>query len=98
MNSYLPAVINIAAFFFGQVLVTRGRWSGFLVWAAANYLVAITCINRNDPTTGCMFMVYCTTNLCSMWLWSRKTRMTRHADQKPQAKPLRGTPSGLSVG
>jgi nicotinamide riboside transporter PnuC len=77
MNSYLPAIINIAAFFLGQVLVTRGRWTGFLVWAAANYLVAITCMTRNDGTTGCMFMVYCTANIYSMWLWSRNELRNR---------------------
>lgn len=77
MNSYLPAIINIAAFFLGQVLVTRGRWSGFLVWAAANYFVAITCLTHDSETTGCMFMVYCATNIYSMWLWSRNKLRNR---------------------
>jgi nicotinamide riboside transporter PnuC len=71
MNSYLPAVINIAAFVIGQMLVTRRHWTGFLVWAAANYLVAITCLTHDNESTGCMFMVYCAANVYSMWLWSR---------------------------
>ena len=74
MSTYLPAIINIAAFVIGQMLVTRRHWTGFLVWAAANYLVAMTSITQNNASTGLMFMVYCSANVYSMWLWSRQSR------------------------
>ena len=39
------AIISIASFFLGQVLVTRRCFIGFLVWAVSNLLVATSLRN-----------------------------------------------------
>jgi len=71
MNSYLVATISIAAFFVGQLLVTRRHWTGFLIWAMSNYLVAATCVIQANQATACMFLVYFGANVCSMVSWRR---------------------------
>lgn len=76
MDSSFPAAINIASFVIGQLLVTRRRWMGFLLWAGANLMIAVTCVMRNDAPTACMFLVYFAANVYSTILWFRQSRTT----------------------
>jgi nicotinamide riboside transporter PnuC len=71
MNASLTAFIGIAAFIVGQWLVTRKQWTGFLVWAGSNLMVAAMCLVQDNRPTACMFLVYCLANVYSMIAWSR---------------------------
>lgn len=75
MNMMLPAALNIAAFLLGQWLVTRGRWTGFLLWAASNLMIATCCfLQRGPDPTGGLFVVYATVNVASMLAWRQGRR------------------------
>ena len=69
MNASLIALIGIAAFVLGQWLVTRKHWSGFLVWAGSNLMVAVMCLAQANHPTACMFLVYFLANVYSMTAW-----------------------------
>jgi nicotinamide riboside transporter PnuC len=97
MDTTLVAALNIAAFFAGQWLVTRRRWTGFLLWALSNALVAAACLLRADSATACMFLVYLSANLCSMASWIRKPSMALDlTDRADQAVNLRASESDFA--
>lgn len=68
------AVLSIAAFFIGQLLVTRRHWMGFLVWGISNYTVAAVFALQANAATTCMFLVYFAANMRSMLTWSRQSK------------------------
>lgn len=72
MNSTTYVMVNLAALFLGQWLVTRGHWSGFLVWCAANYYGIVTCLLSGMPQTACLFGAYFLVNAGSLWSWWAK--------------------------
>jgi hypothetical protein len=74
MNSVPYIVINLLALVVGQFLVTRGHWSGFLVWCAANIYSAATCVATGIPETSCLFAAYFLVNACSLKAWIAKAR------------------------
>jgi hypothetical protein len=69
MNSITYISVNLLAFVFGQWLVTRGHWSGFLVWGLANIYSALTCVVTGIPETSCLFAAYFLANLASLRAW-----------------------------
>jgi len=81
MNTFFPVIINLAAFAAGQWLITRRHWSGFLVWAASNYYFAMSCLATGNQPTAFMFLVYCSANVYSMWIWSRTSPTASELDQ-----------------
>jgi nicotinamide riboside transporter PnuC len=93
MQLYLPAIINIAAFFVGQVLVTRRHWGGFLIWAASNCSIAAISVVQGSHPTALMFLVYFTANVYSTILWARQSSKGRSKTPRSLASIFRSIPS-----
>jgi hypothetical protein len=81
MTSILPATLSIVAFFVGQALVTRQRWTGFLIWALSNYAVAAHSALQANAAATCMFLVYFAANMHSVLAWSRAKSFRTHLQQ-----------------
>lgn len=63
------AIISIALFFLGQLLVTNRCCCGFLIWAASNLvIVCVNLLTGNLPTAG-LFATYFAANLISFFTW-----------------------------
>jgi hypothetical protein len=87
MNSTPYVAANLAAFVLGQWLVTRGHWSGFLVWCAANLYSIVICTRTGMPQTGVLFGAYFLVNLASLLAWAAKTRAPT-APSSSRSKPV----------
>ncbi len=74
MNSTTYIIANLIALLAGQWLVTRGHWSGFLVWCAANLYSIVTCVVTGMPRTSCLFGAYFIVNFASLWSWLSKSK------------------------
>lgn len=94
MNSLTYIMINLVALVVGQYLVTRGHWSGFLIWCAANIYGAATCVATGIPETSCLFAAYFLVNFCSLWSWLKRER---NDVETPSIKPLERTTSITSM-
>ncbi len=91
MNTTTYVVANLAALVVGQWLVTRGHWSGFLVWCAANLYSIVTCLLTGMPQTSCLFGAYFVVNFASLWTWFTKARTATLPEPVP-ATTATGTP------
>jgi len=85
MNSITYIVANLAALILGQWLVTRGHWSGFLVWCAANLYSIVTCVLTGMPQTSVLFGAYFLVNSASLCAWFARSRATMLEELKPSA-------------
>ena len=74
MNSITYVGVSLLAFVLGQWLVTRGHWSGFLVWCLANLYSALTGMVAGTLETSCLFGAYFVANLVSLRSWFASTR------------------------
>jgi hypothetical protein len=92
MNTTTYVVANLAALVVGQWLVTRGHWSGFLVWCAANLYSIVTCLLNDMPQTSCLFGAYFLVNFASLRTWFTKARTAALAET---ALPAAVTGSGM---
>ena len=81
--AHLPTILSIVAFFIGQRLVTRKRWTGFLVWALSNSLLTTHLFLDGNTSTALMFLVYAVVNFRSMLLWLRDKRPLAHSECSP---------------
>jgi len=86
MNSTTYIVANLVALVIGQWLVTRGHWSGFLVWCTANLYSIVTCLLTGMPQTCFLFGAYFLVNSASLYSWLAKAR--------PQDDMIQATESG----
>ena len=74
MNTITYVIANLTALVLGQWLVTRGHWSGFLVWCAANLYSIVTCLLSGMTQTCLLFGAYFLVNFASLWSWLAKSR------------------------
>jgi nicotinamide riboside transporter PnuC len=74
MNSPSYIAFNLVGLVLGQWLVTRGHWTGFLVWCACNVYGVVVCIQSGIPETSCLFGAYFLVNACSLRSWFAKAR------------------------
>lgn len=99
MNSATYIIINLLCLVAGQWLVTRGHWSGFLVWSVCNIYGAIVCVITGIPETSCLFAAYFIVNFSSLCAWFVKAKhkdcatldelkMTRRQASPKRAKSL----------
>jgi hypothetical protein len=85
MNSPCYIAFNLIGLVFGQWLVTRGHWAGFLVWCSCNIYGVIVCFTTGIPETSCLFGAYFVVNACSLFSWLGKTRASQHISQADTA-------------